>query len=75
MAKWEQIKKAVESATQGKQKIATFHYQVLRNADDLEGTKPDDFCRDIGVPKSYETEFRKMLSLARLLREKRVRIS
>ena len=29
--------------------------------------KPEAFCTEVGVPLSYQTEFRKMLSLARLM--------
>lgn len=65
----EQIRKAVHGAAVGQQKIAMFHFQVLKNATTLEGVDPVAFCRDIGVPRTYQTEFRKMLSLARLMRQ------
>ena len=71
----ERIKKAVHDAALGKQKIAMFHFQVLKNATALEGVDPVSFCRDIGVPKTYQTEFRKMLSLARLMRQQGIRFS
>ena len=71
----EDIATKIRDAAHNNQKIAMFHYQVLINANDLEGLDPVDFCKDIGVPKSYATEFRKMLSLAKLMKEERVKIS
>lgn len=71
----EEIRKAVHDAALGNQKIAMFHFQVLKNAAALEGVDPESFCRDIGVPKTYQTEFRKMLGLARVMRQKGVRLA
>ena len=71
----EDIATKVRDAAPNGKKIAMFHYQVLINADDLKGLDPVDFCKDIGVTKSYATEFRKMLSLAKLMKEEGVRIS
>jgi hypothetical protein len=70
----EEIRKAVHDAALGNQKIAMFHFQVLKNADVLEGVDPEAFCRDINVPKTYQTEFRKMISLARVMREQGVQL-
>jgi len=52
-----------------------FHLQVLRHAPELGNIDPVEFCRLTKVPESYATEFRKMISLARLLREKGLAIS
>ena len=71
----EEIRKAVHDAALENQKIAMFHFQVLKNADALEDVNPEAFCRDISVPKTYQTEFRKMLSLARLMRQQGVRLT
>lgn len=71
----EEIRQAVHDAALGNQKIAMFHYQVLKNAVALEGVDPESFCRDIGVPRTYKTEFRKMLSLARVMRQQGVRLA
>lgn len=65
----EQIKSAVHHAAGKNQKIAMFHYQVLKNADDLEGIDPKGFCKEISVPATYATEFTKMIALARLMKE------
>lgn len=70
----QEIKKAVSDAALEKQKIAMFHFQVLKNASKLEKIDPLSFCREIGVPDTYKTEFQKMLSLAKVMREQGVRI-
>ena len=70
----DQIKKAVHDAARANQKIAMFHFQVLKNAIELEGVDPGSFCKEIAVPNTYQTEFRKMISLARLIREQGVRL-
>jgi len=71
----EDIATKIRDAAHINQKIAMFHFQVLINADKLKGLDPMDFCKDIGVTRSYATEFRKMLSLAKLMKEEGVRIS
>lgn len=65
----DEIKAAVHKAASDNQKIAMFHYQVLKNAKELEGYDAVSFCRDINVPETYQTEFRKMISLARVMAE------
>jgi hypothetical protein len=39
-----------------------FHFQVLKNADELAGIDPKDFCKEISVPETYTTEFTKMIA-------------
>jgi hypothetical protein len=70
----EKIKAAVHGAAAKNQKVAMLHFQVLKNADDLEGTDPKAFCREISVSEKYATEFTKMLALARLMKEQGVKI-
>jgi len=70
----EEIRRAVHDAVLGKQKIAMFHFQVLKNATALESVEAASFCRQIGVPDTYKTEFTKMLSLARIMRQHGVRL-
>ena len=65
----EQIKAAVNSAAGNKRKIAMFHFQVLKNADELMGIDPTAFCKEVSVPETYAAEFRKMIALARLMKE------
>jgi len=69
-----EIRQAVQDAALGKQKIAMFHFQVLKNAAALESVDPASFCREIGVPDTYKTEFTKMLGLARIMRQQGVRL-
>jgi hypothetical protein len=66
----EEIKKAVHDAALGKQKMAMFHFQVLRHADKLKDIDATSFCREIGVAPTYTAEFRKMLNLARIMEER-----
>lgn len=70
----DEIKAAVHAAAGSKQKTAMFHLQILTHADELEGVNPLAFCKELGVPAPYATEFRKMLSLARLMKEQGIRI-
>lgn len=65
----EEITRKIRTAAHTGQKIAMFHYQVLVNAEKLKGFDPVTFCRDVGVPETYATEFRKMISLAKLMKE------
>lgn len=70
----EEIKAAVQGAVGGKQKIAMFHFQVLKNAKELEGLNPKAFCKEVGVLESYSTEFTKMISLSRVISEQGMRL-
>ena len=65
----DEIKTAVQAAAGRRQKIAMFHFQVLTNAIKLDGLNAKAFCKEVGVPVSYQTEFQKMISLARLMSE------
>ncbi|MGH9414408.1 MAG: HTH-like domain-containing protein [Terriglobales bacterium] len=69
----EQIKKAINGAKKG-QKTRMFHYQVLKNAADLEGLNAKAFCHELAMLPSYATEFKKMIALAQLMRESGDRI-
>ena len=71
----ETIRQAVHKAAFEKQKIAMFHFQILKNAAALDSVDATSFCREIGVPNTYKTEFTKMLSLARVMRQQDVRIA
>jgi hypothetical protein len=71
----EQIKAAIHRAAENKQKIAMFHFQALKNADELAGIHdPKAFCKEVSVPKTYATEFTKMIALARLMKEQGTKI-
>lgn len=69
------IAKRIREAANGGQKIAMFHYQVLVNAEKLKGLDAVTFCKDVGVPETYATEFRKMIGLAKLMKEQGTTIS
>lgn len=65
----EEVKSAVHNAAGRKQKIAMFHLKVLIHAGDLDGISAKAFCRELAVPETYATEFTKMISLAKLMKE------
>lgn len=69
-----EIADAVHQAEREGKKIAMFHYQLLIHADELRGVNAVEFCKEIKVPESYATEYRKMLSLAQLMKEQGVTI-
>lgn len=71
----DRIKSAVHEAAAENQKLAMFLFQVLKNAKALETMDAVTFCKDIGVPESYATEFRKMLALARVMRDQGATLS
>ncbi len=70
----EEIKTQIHNAARRKHKIAMFHYQVLIHAHELADIDAVDFCKAVCVPESYAIEFRKMLSLDRLMDEEGSRI-
>ena len=72
---YEEIAAQIRQAARNRNKLATFHYLVLINADLLADVNPIDFCRQVGMGDSFATEFRKMIGLAKLMEERGVRIS
>lgn len=48
--------------------MAMFHYLVFKNYEKIGSDHPTEFCRRVGVPLSYATEFRKMVNLAELVK-------
>jgi hypothetical protein len=64
-----EIAETIQEAEREGKKVAMFHYQILIHADDLRGVNALDFCKEIKVPESFATEFRKMLSLAEIMKE------
>jgi hypothetical protein len=71
----EQIKAAVHRAAGKNQKLAMFHLQVLKNADELAGMDPRRFCKEVSVRESYAAEFRQMIALARLMKEQGIKLN
>jgi hypothetical protein len=72
--KIEEIKKAVHNAAGKKRKMAMFHLQILKHADVLDGLNAKALCKELAVPETYATEFTKMLSLAKLMKEEGLKI-
>ena len=71
----EQIRQTIAAAAAEGHKLATFHYEVLAHSAELESADADGFCRAVDVPASYVTEFRKMIALAKLIRERGLSLS
>ncbi|MBQ0754675.1 MAG: transcription factor [Gammaproteobacteria bacterium] len=69
-----EIRERILEAAHENRKMAMFHYQVLLNSAELLNYDPAEFCTAVGVPESYATEFRKMLSLAAVMRDSNSRI-
>jgi hypothetical protein len=61
------IKQAIQKSVEKRKKTATFHSQVLLHAELLEHLDPVQFCRDVGMPVTYQIEFRKMIAASRAL--------
>ena len=59
----------IKEAEQKNQKIAMFHLQSLIHAEELQGVDPVQFCKDVGMKESFATEFRKMMSLSKVLKD------
>ncbi len=72
---YEEIAEQIESASSRNDRMAMFHFQVLKHSLALKDTDPREFCRIVGVRESYATEFRKMLSLARLMKRQGTRLT
>jgi hypothetical protein len=63
----DEIRAAVHIAAKENKKAAMIHSLVLIHAAELEAVEPVEFCRHIGIPESYRTEFQKMLAAPRVL--------
>ena len=66
---YEEIARLIRQAERDGNKIAMFHYQVLINANELADVDAHDFCHRVGMKDSFATEFRKMLALAKLMKQ------
>jgi hypothetical protein len=71
----EEIKAAIQRAEEHQQKVAMLHFQVLKNADELKGVDPKGFCKEVSISEKYATEVRKMIALARLMKEQGARLT
>lgn len=64
----DKIATKIKEAELKKNKIAMFHFQTLIHADEFKRVDAIQFCNDVGVPVSYATEFRKMISLSQMIK-------
>ena len=62
----EHIKNAIQQAKHN-EKTVTIHFMFLKYANELDKVNPKQFCKDIGILESYETELRKMCKLAKFI--------
>lgn len=69
----EKIKQDIIKAEKKKEKTTMFHYQVLINAEEIKNYDPEEFCKLINMPVSFATEFRKMISLAQMMKNYHLR--
>ena len=70
-----EIAEKIKEAEKRNKKIAMFHFQSLINAKEFQGVDATQFCRDVGMRDSFATEFRKMISLARIMNEMGAKIN
>ena len=64
---YEEIAKRIADGYDNRNMTAVFHFQVLKNAHLLTGVDPVEFCRIVGVKDSYQTEYRSMMAVAKLM--------
>jgi hypothetical protein len=60
-----EMKEAIDIASQKHSKKTEVHYQILKNAQKLEGISSEDFCKRLGLSKGYNIEFKNMMRLAK----------
>ncbi len=63
-----EMKKCLDKAAAGKNKIAMLHYLSLKYADKMMNEDPKEICDLLGVKDSYATEIRKMRALHLLMK-------
>jgi hypothetical protein len=49
--------------------MAEFHLQIIKYSDALDKVKGKDFCEELGIGKSFGTEFSKMKKIAKRLKD------
>lgn len=69
---YEEIAREISAAAANRGKAVMVHYQVLMNADQLRGVQAEEFCARVGIEPSWAIEFKKMLNLAQLLKDRGV---
>lgn len=64
------IKRSIKAAINGSPRnayVVELHAQILKYAARLQDMNGKEFCAALEIPKSYGTEFSKMMKLARRL--------
>jgi hypothetical protein len=49
--------------------MAEFHLQIIKYSDALDNVTGKDFCEELGIGKSFGTEFSKMKKIAKRLKD------
>ncbi|TVQ85208.1 MAG: hypothetical protein EA357_00880 [Micavibrio sp.] len=70
----QKLKAALKEAEASKTKTATFHYLMLRHADELIGHDPKILCKALGMKESMASEVRKMRALHLLMVSRNLKI-
>jgi hypothetical protein len=66
------VKKSIKAAINGSPRngyVVELHAQILKYANRLQNMNGLEFCTALEIPKSYGTEFSKMMKLAQRLEE------
>ena len=71
----DEIREKVTAAAEENSKLAVFHCEILLRAEELENYNAVEFCSEIQVPDSYAVEFRKMIKVASILRDRGLKIT
>lgn len=64
---YEHIRLAMNKAPRNRQ-TAELHLQMIKYADDLKNITSKEFCKGVGLPLSYGTEFSKMRNITERLK-------
>lgn len=65
------IQKSIKTAINGSPRnayVVELHAQILKYATRLQDVNAQEFCAALEIPKSYGTEFSKMIKLAQRLK-------
>jgi hypothetical protein len=64
------IRAEIRGSIADRRKAATVHYLVLKNAEALRSITAEEFCRRVDIEPTWAIEFKKMINLDRMIREK-----
>ena len=67
---YDEIAREINAAANHRGKAVMIHYLILMNADRLRDVRPEEFCDKVGIERTWAIEFRKMLNLARFLKDR-----